>query len=415
MTTLILAARRGLADFQRWTRKTLGWRILLPLALVALAVLFPDAGRIMIESISEAYLAVSVFVAATLALVYGSERLFKFDSGELLARHTRWQVPIAAVLGALPGCGGAIIVVTQYVRGQAGFGALIAVLTATMGDAAFLLLAREPLTALLVLGVSIVVGTISGYLLEATHGKDFLRLGDGEVAKQAANLQRNRPTPRAGRAFHPLWLALMLPGLVFAIPMAFLAEPNEWFGPLAQFEPVTLLGFAGGVLAILMWSLHFTANPANHYAGANPGDRLGECIPPDCAPNASILARVINDTNFVTVWVIAAFLVYELAVHFSGADISGWFAVWAPFTPLIAVLVGFLPGCGPQIVVTTLYLSGAIPLGALMANAISNDGDALFPAIALAPKAAVIATLYTGIPAVMVGYLFYFLVGFNWG
>ncbi|MEM1080471.1 MAG: putative manganese transporter [Pseudomonadota bacterium] len=351
----------------------------------------------------------NVFVAATLALVYGSERIFRFDLGEVLAKHQRWQIPIAALLGALPGCGGAIIVVTQYVRGQIGFAALIAVLTATMGDAAFLLLARDPLIGLLVFVVGIVVGSITGYLVEATHGRAFMRQATSD-AEPERELIRNASGAKANQVLHPIWLGLMLPGVLFAIPMAFLADPNTWFGPLAAIEPVTLLGFAGGVLAILMWSLHFTGNPANHYPGANPGDLVNEAMEPRCPPKPPILARVINDTNFVSVWVIAAFLVYELAVHFSGADIAGWFVVWAPITPLIAALVGFLPGCGPQIVVTTLYLSGAIPLGALMANALSNDGDALFPAIALAPRAAVVATLYSGIPALIVGYAFYFLV-----
>ena len=45
-----------------------------------------------------------------------------------------------------------------------------------------------------------------------------------------------------------------------------------------------------------------------------------------------------------------------------------------------------------------------IPLSAELGNAISNDGDALFPAIALAPKAAIIATLYSAIPAFIVAY-----------
>ena len=60
--------------------------------------------------------------------------------------------------------------------------------------------------------------------------------------------------------------------------------------------------------------------------------------------------------------------------------------------------------------VTTLYLNGIIPLSAQIGNAISNDGDALFPAIALHPKAAVIATIYSAFPAIIVsyGYLFIF-------
>ena len=83
-------------------------------------------------------------------------------------------------------------------------------------------------------------------------------------------------------------------------------------------------------------------------------------------------------------------------------------AAWI-FLPLLAVLVGFIPGCGPQVLVTTLYLNGIIPFAALIANSISNDGDALFPAIALTPKMAIIATLYSGIPALIISYIFLLL------
>ena len=73
------------------------------------------------------------------------------------------------------------------------------------------------------------------------------------------------------------------------------------------------------------------------------------------------------------------------------------------------ILFGFIPGCGPQIVITTFYLNGYVPFSAEIGNAISNDGDALFPAIALAPKAAIFATLYSGVPAIIVAYSFMFL------
>ena len=47
---------------------------------------------------------------------------------------------------------------------------------------------------------------------------------------------------------------------------------------------------------------------------------------------------------------------------------------------------------------------GIIPLSAQIGNALSNDGDALFPAIAIAPKVAVVATLYSAVPAVILAY-----------
>ena len=119
--------------------------------------------------------------------------------------------------------------------------------------------------------------------------------------------------------------------------------------------------------------------------------------------------RVAADTNFVTAWVVMAFLSYELAVHWLGADIGTLFQSWAAVLPLTAIIAGFIPDCGPQIVVTTLYLAGAIPLSAQLSNTIANDGDALFPALALAPKAAILATVYSAVPALIVGYGWFWL------
>lgn len=121
------------------------------------------------------------------------------------------------------------------------------------------------------------------------------------------------------------------------------------------------------------------------------------------------MQKAAQDTNFVSAWVIMAFLAFELFNHFSGINLTESLAGWGLWMPLVGLAVGMLPGCGPQILVTGLYLSGAVPLSAQLANAISNDGDALFPAIAMAPKAALIATIYSSIPAFLVGYGYLFL------
>ena len=124
-----------------------------------------------------------------------------------------------------------------------------------------------------------------------------------------------------------------------------------------------------------------------------------------------------SDNNFLTFeeYKYIIFLFFFI-IFFSETIIFAPFAIAflmklfpSTFVPLIAILLGFLPGCGPQIIVTTFYLNGYIPLSAEMGNAIANDGDALFPAIALAPKAAIIATLYSGIPAIIVAYGYMYL------
>ena len=96
-------------------------------------------------------------------------------------------------------------------------------------------------------------------------------------------------------------------------------------------------------------------------------------------------------------------------MYFTNIDLKIFFDLCLHLVPLVAILFGFLPGCGPQVVVATFYLNGYIPLSAEIGNAISNDGDALFPAIALAPKAAVLATLYSAIPAIIVAYSYFYI------
>jgi hypothetical protein len=107
--------------------------------------------------------------------------------------------------------------------------------------------------------------------------------------------------------------------------------------------------------------------------------------------------------------VIAAYLIFELSIYFLELDLTSVFDGWVLLTPLMAILLGFLPGCGPQVLVTTMYLSGIIPLSAQIGNALSNDGDALFPAIAIAPRVAVVATLYSAVPALILAYGWLFL------
>ena len=377
-----------------------GRKVNRPLALIVLSVCLavmvdPSALDVVVASISEAYLAVATFVAATLLVFFSLERLFKFDLTEVLAGAGRLQVPLAAALGALPGCGGAIIVVTRYVSGKLSFGSVLATLTATMGDAAFLLIAKEPTTGLFIIILGFSVGMATGLFVDWLHGPDFMR----PKSKDVPLLDETSETPDensdlSSKLLDKFWMILILPGIVMGIALAFQYEINELirFGGIES--PATLWGFVGGLLCLTMWAL----------------PRLIPVLPMNSVSHSGVIRRTISDTNFVTSWVIFAFLLFELTVHFFQFDLSSVFSSVAFLTPLIAVLIGFLPGCGPQILVTTMYLSGLIPLSAQIGNAISNDGDALFPAIAMAPRAAIVATIYSALPALLLAYGWYFFV-----
>ena len=344
---------------------------------------------ILFKAIADAYIQVSTFVAGTFFIFYGIERVLNIDAAAALRKATVWQVPVAAALGALPGCGGAFIVVTQYVSDRLSFGSVVAVLTATMGDAAFLLIAQQPLVGLAMVVLGFVVGTFSGWIVNYIHGRDFLRGSHGD-GHDVDHMNEDASTPWLDR----IWLIIMLPGLVLAALVAFQVDVDALFASDYLDKPASLLGVLGGVLAVAM----------------RLAPRFG--IRSDTAFSASgtILRRTVANTNFVTVWVIGAYLVFDLSVYFFAIDLKQVFSGFTLFTPMIAILIGFLPGCGPQVLVTTMYLAGILPLSAQIGNALSNDGDALFPAIAIAPKVAVVATLYSAVPAVIISYGWLFFV-----
>lgn len=319
-----------------------GQRGLLVAALALVVGTVPDGWRIALDAMSEAYLAVAVFVAGTLMLVLAVERALDTDLGTWLDLNRRWQVPAATLLGAFPGCGGAIIAVTQYTRGYLSFGAVVATLTATMGDAMFLLLARDPATALLVLAISLPVATLSGYAVDRIHGAGFLRPERTRTVPKRQRAGQECPADEDG-AKEYIWLALMAPGLVIGVLAAFQIDIDAPIAALTGIAPAQGLGVAGAALGLYMWIR----------SDRGQSGLTGE-QEPVCEASGTLLKSVIANTNFVMTWVIFAFIGYELFIQASGIDLGRLFAGWAPAVPAIAILVGFVPGCGPQIMVTTL-------------------------------------------------------------
>ena len=358
----------------------------LGIAILAMAFQANNFGEMVRQNLIDAYLQVSVFVGFTLFVFIGMDALTKFNISYILDKTKKFHVIIASLLGALPGCGGAIVVVTQYIQGRISFGSFVAVLTATMGDAAFLLLAKEPFTGLFIFTMGAFTGTITGYIVDKIHKVNYLQ----DSSKIKVEFEKALKTFVS--KFNIFWCLIFLPGFIIGLFLAFQIDIDKIIGLPRSLSIVNTIGAVGSILCIFMWSL----NPLSDFQCSTDRSR-------------NFVSRVIDTTNFVTTWVICAFLTFEIFMFFTDYNLKTIFEIWSPLIPFIAILFGFLPGCGPQILITTFYLNGAIPLSAEIGNAISNDGDALFPAIALAPKAAIIATLYSAIPATILAYGFMFL------
>jgi hypothetical protein len=340
------------------------------------------------STIADAYINVTSFVAGTLLIFFFLEKFFNIDLNKLLHNRPKLEVFVSSALGSLPGCGGAIIVLTQYSRGKISFGSVVATLTATMGDAAFLLLAKDPKIGFLIMIIGFLVGFVSGILVNKIHGKSFMKINGCDIIR----LNCKPSNYKASKTLDIFWVTLLIPGIILGVLSAFQINLEEYFVNDIIENPITFFGFFAGSLCLIMWII-----PVISGLKYSPSKS-----------DENVIRRTVADSNFITTWVILAFLAYELTVHLGNINLEAIFQSYFILIPLIGILIGFLPGCGPQILVTTLYLNGIIPLSAQIGNAISNDGDALFPAIALHPKAALIATIYSGVPAIIVSYAYFF-------
>jgi len=348
-----------------------------------LLIVFEQTRELFLSSASDAYIAVSTFVGATL-LVFVLLEKKNFNLQSYIQKNQKLEIPISAFLGAIPGCGGAIMVMSLFTRGVVSFGAVLAALISTMGDAAFLLLATKPQAALIILPVTFCTGIVSGYIVKP-FTKNFLQK---KINRDF--LITELPKNKTSNKFYLIWFFFLIPGLALGIMNAFNIETSYL---VSDIDIIQFISFLLALYCVFLWVL----NPLTDIQMASIHENS--------------FRKVVDTTCFVTVWVIISFVIYELINISTQGAIFESLKYFGPFIPLMAIIIGFIPGCGPQIMITSMYVSGQLPMSAQIGNSISNDGDALFPAIAISAKAAIIATLYSAVPAIFIAYLWYYLIG----
>ena len=99
-----------------------------------------EAVEVIILSMRDAFLAVTVFVAAMVFLFSWLQYATSGKFVDYIKRNKKFQPVIGALMGLTPGCGGAIVVMPMFARGYVTYGTVVATLIATLGDAAFVLI-----------------------------------------------------------------------------------------------------------------------------------------------------------------------------------------------------------------------------------------------------------------------------------
>ncbi len=380
---------------------------------------------ILLQSAEDSFLQVGVFVGALL-LFFGYLNYRTAGAVvNLIAEQKRLQVVIGAAFGMSPGCGGAIFVMPLYVRGVVTFGTVVATLISTMGDSSFVIIARMPKQALYIHLISFVVGVISGYIVDALGIGSSLVQAAKEPPAPAAEQSEAEPQPASryphigheagdavSSALHPenrevqgslgyeithrgwpvYWVGATL-GLIVGFLLLCQLDVNQWVG----FNLTRVVGLGGAVLSVI-WLV------AGRHTVAD--DTHGEAEE-KAASLTETLVHNAHETAFVTFWVFVAYSMYAILMHVTHLDLQLLVEQSGVWPVIVCACIGLIPGCGPQIVTVTLYIQGIIPFSALVAHTISQDGDALFPMIAMHPRAALLATITTTVPAILLGVLLY--------
>ena len=384
----------------------------------------------------DAFLAVTVFVAAMILLFSWLQYITAGQFVSWIRENKRLQPVIGAMMGLTPGCGGAIIVMPMYARGYVTYGTVIATLIATLGDAAFVLIGAvfqnsafiTPVIAVHV--TSFIVGVVWGYgvdSLEVTPSSPLGKFGpkfgsDEPLGEEAAremegndsvieDMPREVPEGLGYRIIHQgyrVWWMVTAVGLCLAILLLIWYAQDPDYAPELVWNPttrdglVTWVGFIGSSLSIILYvsSKNFLRDDTE----ATIGDKLNSLD--------ETLVHAASETAFVTFWVLIAYLAFELGMIASGineADLAEHGA--GVGAVILAATVGLIPGCGPQIIAISAYVEGVISFPALVANAISQDGDALFPLLVRHKVASIWATIHTTLPAIIVGLVFLWIMG----
>ncbi len=102
------------------------------------------------------------------------------------------------------------------------------------------------------------------------------------------------------------------------------------------------------------------------------------CESENCHCEDGILRSAIKHTLQITLFILVVTLALNLILHHGGEEVLADLLLNRPVLgPIIAGLVGLIPNCAGSVVITQLYVEGAMNFGATMAGLLSGSGVGL--------------------------------------
>ena len=329
------------------------------------------------------------------------------------------QVVIASLLGSIPGCMGGFAAVSLYTHRMFSFGALVAMMIASSGDEAFVMLAMIPEKALIIFAVlfvlAIVVGIITDKVHDMIHAKTCGLHDHEECGVQTDcdgyEIHEHEKHDHDTAKRHFGWKRIsMLVGL--ALFIAALGTGK--------------LGHDHSAHEGHDHSGHVHTEACEHHAHADHDhghtiDLLSEDWMNVLFAGLSMLMLVVlifAKDHFVEehlwnhiirrhlptifAWTFGVLLILGVGMHY--VHIDHWISDNTALMILLATLIGIIPESGPHMIFVTLFAAGVVPFPVLLASSISQDGHAGIPLLAESKKSFAWAKLINCFIALAAGY-----------
>lgn len=293
------------------------------------------------------------------------------------------QVLLSAALGAVPGCMGGFASVSLYTHGLISFGALIAMMIASSGDEAFVMLAMFPGQSAWIFLILFVVAVAIGLLVDLFHSKY-----DGCHSMNVHD-QDLEPRHEHKHEHHYGWkrIVMFLGVVVFmgALLLGWLEgdEPETTSGGFNLLSEEWMYWLFAALSLAVLGMLLFAGD---HFVD----EHLWEHI-------------VTHHLPGIFLWTFGTILI--LGILMSHFDMASWISDNTILMILLAAAIGIIPESGPHLVFVSLYAAGVIPLPVLLASCISQDGHASLPLLAESRGSFLKAKLINVIVAVLIGLL----------
>ena len=372
------------------------------------------------------------------------------------------QVLIGTLLGLVPGCIGGFAAVSLFTHKLLSFGALTAMMIASSGDEAFVMLATMPLKALLLFAIlgalAIVTGLVCDrYLFKEQNfafcpdGYEIHKEHDSSIASPFRLSSYKDALRRPSRERLLLLAGIAL--FVVALLSGFAGHDHAGHDHAGHDHAVHQEAALHQEVALHEDAMLHQEAEHNHelheeaahnhalHGHATHQESLQEIIEErhlstftlhlldeewmNCLfAIMSIVTLLFTATakeHFIKehlwhhvikrhllsifLWTLGGLAVCQIGVQY--LNIEEWVSSNMIFVILLAVAIGIIPESGPHLVFVTLYLNGIVPFSVLLANSISQDGHTALPLLASSRKTFLKAKAVNIIIGAVVGILLY--------